>query len=84
MNATRLVTIAFAMALLSGCGNKGPLVLPTPPAENAVPAPESAPAEATPVEAAPTEPAPPAEPTTDSQTPPAEEPVPPPAPGGHG
>ena len=44
------VSAAFAIALpltLSGCGNKGPLVLPGPPAEPSTelpaPAPETAP-----------------------------------------
>ncbi|NOT87827.1 MAG: sugar transporter [Lysobacter sp.] len=60
-----LATAAFAIVLplaLSGCGNKGPLVLPDAPAETAVPAeasvPEPAP-EATPAPAA-TPPPPPA------------------------
>ncbi|GAB3346994.1 LPS translocon maturation chaperone LptM [Lysobacter tyrosinilyticus] len=65
MNQTfRLVFIAAALATLAGCGNKGPLVLPTPPAEPVV-APE-APAET-----------PPAEPATDgTTTPPEQTPVP--------
>ena len=33
MNQTlRIALIASTLALLAGCGNKGPLVLPTPPA----------------------------------------------------
>jgi len=52
MNATRLATIAFALALLAGCGNKGPLVLPAPPIDPAT-VPEEAPADAEPSEATP-------------------------------
>ena len=67
MNRTfRLVFIAAALATLTGCGNKGPLVLPTPPA---------APIEPATVPATPTE-APTTEPATDSTTPPAPTPVP--------
>lgn len=62
----RLVFIAVALATLAGCGNKGPLVLPTPPA---------APIEPTTVPATPTE-VPTTEPATDSTTPPAPTPVP--------
>ena len=84
MNATRLVTIAFAASLLAGCGNKGPLVLPTPPGETPV---ESAPAETPPADAAPPETsqpetAPPAEPANDSQTTSPEVPANPPVPAG--
>ena len=79
MNATRLVTIALAASLLAGCGNKGPLVLPTPPAES-TPV-EGAPAEAPPAEATPPETTPPPQPATDSQaTPPPEVPADPPVP----
>jgi predicted small lipoprotein YifL len=68
MNSTfRLVFIAAALATLAGCGNKGPLMLPTPPAEPVV-APE-APAE-TPA-GTPAEPA-----TNDGTTPPEQTPVP--------
>ena len=71
MNRTfRLVVIAAALATLTGCGNKGPLVLPTPPAAPIEPATVPA----TPAEA-PTE-APTTEPATDSTTPPAPTPVP--------
>jgi len=70
----RLVFIAAALATLAGCGNKGPLVLPTPPAAPIEPAtvpatPAEAPAEQ------PTE-APTTEPATDSTTPPAQPPAP--------
>jgi len=71
MNHTfRLVFIAAALATLASCGNKGPLVLPTPPAAPIEPAtvpatPAEVPAEQ-PTEA----------PTTDSTTPPAQPPVP--------
>jgi predicted small lipoprotein YifL len=72
MNQTfRLVFIAAALATLAGCGNKGPLVLPTPPAAPIEPATEPA-TPATPAEAPTTEPA------MDSSTPPAPTtPVPP-------
>ena len=73
MNQTfRLVFIAAALATLAGCGNKGPLVLPTPPAAPIEPAtaPADAPAE-TPAEAPATEPA-----TDTSTTPPEQTPVP--------
>ena len=72
MNATRLFTIAFALAVLAGCGNKGPLVLPTPPIDPAtvpeVPA-EAAPEEAAPEETTPAE-TPAVEPAEDGSTPP--------------
>ena len=68
MNATRLFTIAFALAVLAGCGNKGPLVLPTPPIDPAT-VPE-VPAEAAPEEAAPEETTPAVEPAEDGSTPP--------------
>ena len=78
MNATRLVTIALAASLLAGCGNKGPLVLPTPPAEST---PVEGPTEAPPAEATPPETTPPAQPASDSQaTPPPEVPADPPVP----
>lgn len=52
----RFVFIAAALATLAGCGNKGPLVLPTPPAAPIEPAAEPAtPSE--PAEAATDEPA---------------------------
>jgi diaminopimelate decarboxylase len=63
---SRLVVIAAALAALAACGNKGPLVLPTPPAPAE---PVAAPAEAQPAKA---------QPATDPATPPAEEPAPPP------
>ena len=73
---TRIATTALALALLAGCGNKGPLVLATPPPPidpASVPetAPEPVPADATPVDPADAEPAD-AEPAT---TPPAEAPA---------
>jgi predicted small lipoprotein YifL len=82
MNRTvHLVFIAAALASLAGCGNKGPLVLPTAPAEPVI-APDA------PAETPTTEPAaedgttPPATEdsttpaTDDSTTPPAQPPVP--------
>ena len=69
MNATRLFTIAFALALLSGCGNKGPLVLPPRPAPIDPATVPDAPAETAPAETPATEPA------VDGTTPPATEPV---------
>ena len=82
MNATRLVTIAFALALLAGCGNKGPLVLPTPPAPidpatvPEAPTEEAVPAE-TPAEPPATEPV---EDGTDTTTTPPDVPATTPAP----
>lgn len=66
----RLVFAIAAILLplgLAGCGNKGPLVLPSAPAETSVPAvqTETAPAaepaatDTAPIEPAPTEPTPP-------------------------
>ena len=49
------VSAAFAIALplaLSGCGNKGPLVLPDPPADPPAPAEAPAPAQAPAADAA--------------------------------
>jgi len=69
----RLIATMIALSLtLAGCGNKGPLMLPTPPVE--VPAPDTA---------LPAETAPDAEPATDAadaaapetQVPAAEEPT---------
>lgn len=57
-----LASAVFAIVLplaLSGCGNKGPLVLPDPPADTAVPAEAPAPEAAMPAPDA-TPPAPPA------------------------
>ncbi|WP_284690665.1 LPS translocon maturation chaperone LptM [Agrilutibacter terrestris] len=95
----RLLVIAVALAALAGCGNKGPLMLPSPPADAVQPA-ESDVAEPTVTEPAVTEPVP-AEPNAEPTatpvetgtpvpaTPPAEAPptdVPPPLPdhGDHG
>lgn len=60
----RLVVIAAALAVLAACGNKGPLVLPTPPAQAE---PAAAPAEAPPATDPGTPPAeePPPPPATD-------------------
>lgn len=76
MNPTfRYVFIAAALATLAGCGNKGPLVLPTPPAASEPIIPPEAPVEAAPAEAAPAD-TPATEPATDSSTPlPAETPA---------
>ncbi|WP_460729697.1 LPS translocon maturation chaperone LptM [Lysobacter rhizosphaerae] len=86
MNRTlRIVFIAAALATLAGCGNKGPLVLPSaPPPTEPVTLPEP------PAEAAPAEPAPdsvqppPATPPAPETPEPPEIPPPPPAPGGDG
>lgn len=69
--------LSTAVFALSGCGNKGPLVLPedAKPAQ-AVGAPEAAPAEAAPVDVAPLDVAPLDEAATDA---PADTPDPPPA-----
>ena len=69
MNATRLFTIAFALAVLAGCGNKGPLVLPTPPAPIDLATVPEVPAEAAPEETTPAE-TPAVEPAEDGSTPP--------------
>ncbi|KQY54909.1 lipoprotein [Lysobacter sp. Root494] len=71
MNQTlRIAFIAASLALLAGCGNKGPLVLPTPPAPiDPATVPET-PAEATPAETPATEPA-----VEGTETPPAETPA---------
>ena len=76
MNATtRIATTALALALLAGCGNKGPLVLPTePPPIDPATLPDTQP-EPVPADATPTDPEA-AEPATDSTTPP-ETPAPP-------
>jgi diaminopimelate decarboxylase len=63
----RLALVPFMVLALAGCGNKGPLVHPTPPA---VPM-EEMPMSATTAPAAPTD-----------ATPPAETTPPPPPPGG--
>lgn len=70
MNQTlRIAFIAAALATLAGCGNKGPLVLPTdPPPIDPATVPEA------PADAAPSE-TPAAEPTTDGTPPPAETPA---------
>ncbi|MCI4568178.1 lipoprotein [Lysobacter sp. CFH 32150] len=60
---TLIAALIASSLLLSGCGNKGPLVLPTAPVE--VPPPEATPAEAAPA----------AEPTTDATAPEAPTPV---------
>ena len=72
MNATtRIATTALALALLAGCGNKGPLVLPTePPPIDPATLPDTQPEPATPTDPEA------AEPATDSTTPP-ETPAPP-------
>ena len=70
----RLVFIAAALATLAGCGNKGPLVLPTPPAAPIEPATVPATPAEVPAEQ-PTE-APTTEPATDGTTPPVPTPVP--------
>jgi predicted small lipoprotein YifL len=75
---TRIATTVLALALLAGCGNKGPLVLPEPPPPidpATVPATEPAPAVAAVEDPAFVEPAA-AEPTTDDTPPPAETPTP--------
>ena len=56
--ASASVLLALALSL-SGCGNKGPLVLPDAPGQEtaAPPAAEPAPADATPADAAPATPA---------------------------
>jgi len=72
MNQTfRLVFIAAALAMLAGCGNKGPLVLPTPPAAPIEPATVPATPADAPAETPATEPA-----TDTSTTPPEQTPVP--------
>ncbi|HBD12037.1 MAG TPA: hypothetical protein DCZ13_07805 [Porticoccaceae bacterium] len=40
-----LVLFSASLVGLNACGNKGPLYLPPPPAEQRAPAPEQAPAE---------------------------------------
>jgi predicted small lipoprotein YifL len=84
MNLTlRIALITVALALLGGCGNKGPLVLPTPPAPiDPATVPET-PAETTPdevpAESPATEPAvegtetPPPETPAEPTTPPADD-----------
>lgn len=75
----RLVVIAVALAALAACGNKGPLVLPTPPAEEPV---ITEPATTEPATTEPVEPA--VEPAdaeaSDTATPPTEPPADPPVP----
>lgn len=59
MNRTlRFACFALAAALLAACGNKGALVLPTPPPIDPATAPADAPVETAPAEAASTEGAP--------------------------
>jgi predicted small lipoprotein YifL len=79
----RLALVPFMVLALAGCGNKGPLVHPTPPA---VPM-EEMPMSATTAPAAPTDatlptPASTAPATPTDATPPAETTPPPPPPGG--
>jgi predicted small lipoprotein YifL len=58
MNLTlRIALITVALALLGGCGNKGPLVLPTPPAPIDPGTVPETPADAAPEEPPATEPA---------------------------
>jgi predicted small lipoprotein YifL len=74
---TRIVTAAALLACLAACGNKGPLVHPSQPQAEAVPAPAAPPA------ADPTDVLPPA----DSTPPPGADATPsasPPAGGGNG
>ena len=60
---TLIAALIASSLLLSGCGNKGPLVLPTAPVE--VPPPDAVPTEAVPA----------AEPATDATAPEAPTPV---------
>lgn len=50
MKPTLRIALVLTFLALAGCGNKGPLVLPTapPPAEDAPPPAEALPADATP------------------------------------
>lgn len=49
MKPTNLLALAALVLGLAGCGNKGPLVLPTAPAADApAPSPDAVPAEAPP------------------------------------
>ncbi|HEY1140903.1 MAG TPA: lipoprotein [Lysobacter sp.] len=71
MNQTlRIALIATSLALLAGCGNKGPLVLPTPPAPIDPATVPDTPADAAPEETPATEPA-----VEGTETPPAETPT---------
>jgi predicted small lipoprotein YifL len=78
---TRLVTAAALLASLAACGNKGPLVHPSQPQAEAVPAPATSTATPMPPAIDPTDTLPPA----DSTPPPAADPggaVPPASPPG--
>jgi predicted small lipoprotein YifL len=77
MNATtRILITAAVLATLAGCGNKGPLVLPTEPPIDPATVPDVAPTDATPTET-PVEQPPVEQPPTDEDA--AEPPVTPPA-----
>jgi predicted small lipoprotein YifL len=79
MKSTRLLIAVALVACLAACGNKGPLVHPTPP-QSDVPAPASPPS------TDPTTTLPPANPTPPPDADPggAVPPTPPPDGGGHG
>ncbi len=81
MNLSRLCLIALAAAALAGCGNKGPLVLPSPTDAEPVTEPAAEPAGTDAGEAAGAEP--PIEPETPTEAPaevaPPAEATPPPA-----
>lgn len=73
MNFILRTVLIAALALLAGCGNKGPLVLPTPPAPIDPATVPEAPAEPAPAETTPAEPREPSEDST--TTPPTEVPT---------
>ena len=85
MNRTRLPVLLVAALALAGCGNKGPLVMPTAPVESAPVLPDDsapAPAEPASTETPATAPVPAEEPAPDAA--PQTEPASPPSEGGNG